>query len=146
MKTSIGGDASDTSLSEKLDIVSEKLGALERTGGELLHRPSQDMLDDLHVIDTASIVDEPRVFNAIACKARFGAKSDPLITFGSSVGSVMAPSSSVGSSTPRSPLMTPKTSQIDLLLSERNNFAEEEDIPQVSGLHHDYVGYLCLSS
>jgi hypothetical protein len=143
VKTSIGGDASDTSLSEKLDIVSEKLGALERTGGELLRRPSQDMLDDLHVIDTASIVDEPRVFNAIACKARFGPKSDPLITFGSSVGSVMAPSSSVGSSTPRSPLMTPKTSQIDLLLSERNNFAEEEDIPQVSGLHHYYVGYLC---
>jgi hypothetical protein len=131
VKTLIGGNGSDSSLSEKLGIVSEKLGALERTGGELLRRPSQDMLDDLHVIDTASIIDEPRVFNA---KTRFGPKVDPLISFASSVGSVMAPSSSVGSITPRSPLITPKTSQIDLFLTEQNSFAEEEDIPQINEL------------
>jgi hypothetical protein len=128
VKTFIGGNGSDSSLSEKLGIVSEKLGALEITGGELLRRPSQDMLDDLHVIDTASIIDEPRVFNA---KTRFGPKVDPLISFASSVGSVVAPSSSVGSITPRSPLITPKTSQIDLFLTEQNSFAEEEEIPQV---------------
>jgi hypothetical protein len=91
------GNRSDSSLSEKLGIVSEKLGVLERTGGELLRQPSQDMLDDLHVIDTASIIDKPRVFNA---KTRFGPKVDPLISFASSVGSMMALSSSVGSITP----------------------------------------------
>jgi hypothetical protein len=128
VKTSIGGNGSDSSLSEKLGNVSEKLGVLERTGGELLCQPSQDMLDDLHVIDTASIIDEPRVFNA---KTRFGPKVDPLISFASSVGSMMALSSSVGSITPCSLLITPKTSQIDRFLTEQSSFAEEEDIPQV---------------
>jgi hypothetical protein len=40
-------------------------------------------------------------------------------------------SSSAGSGTPRSTLTTPRTSQIDLLWAERNNFAEQEDISQV---------------
>lgn len=97
-----------------------------------MRRGSEDMLDDLHEIDTASIMDEPRVFNAIACKTRFGTKIDPYSALASSVGSVLCLSSSVGSLTPRSPLTTPKNSHIDFLLTDKNNFAESEDIEQVS--------------
>lgn len=121
----------ETLIAEKLTSVSEKLGAYERGGGDQLCRGSEDMLEDLHEIDTASILDEPRVFNAIACKTRFGPKADPLVTLASSVGSLLAPSSSVGSITPRSPLATPKNSQIDLLLADRSNFAESENLQQV---------------
>lgn len=104
----------------------------ERGGGELLRRVSEDMLEDLHEIDTASILDEPRIFNSIACKSRFGPKVDTVAALPSSVGSQLAPSSSVGSLTPRSPLATPKNSQIDSLLADRNSFAELEDLQQVS--------------
>jgi hypothetical protein len=121
----------ETIIAEKLTSVSEKLGAYERGGGDQFSRGSEDMLEDLHEIDTASILDEPRVFNAIACKTRFGPKADPLVTLASSVGSLLAPSSSVGSITPRSPLATPKNSQIDLLLADRSNFAESENLQQV---------------
>jgi hypothetical protein len=127
------GDFSENYLTEKLTSVSEKLGVYERGGGDLLRRGSEDMLEDLHEIDTASIMDEPRVFNAIACKTRFGPgpKTDPFTTLASSVGSVLCPSSSVGSLTPRSPLTTPKNNHIDLLLADKNNFAESEDLQQV---------------
>ncbi|KAG0607460.1 hypothetical protein M758_8G030600 [Ceratodon purpureus] len=130
-----GGDQ-ENCLTEKLTSVSEKLGAFERGGGDLLRRGSEDMLEDLHEIDTASILDEPRVFNAIACKTRFGPgpKADPFTTLASSVGSVLCPSSSVGSLTPRSPLTTPKHNHIDLLLADKNNFAESEDLQQITEL------------
>lgn len=122
----------DHVLTEKLTVLSEKLGAIELGGGDLFRRGSEDMLEDLHEIDTASILDEPRVFNAIAGKTRFAPKADPFVPLlASSVGSLLAPSSSVGSITPRSPVATPKSSQIDLLLAERNTFAELEDLPQV---------------
>jgi len=125
------GIFADNSLTEKLTSVSEKLGVYERGGGELLRRGSEDMLEDLHEIDTASILDEPRVFNAVACKTRFGPKNDTVAAPPSSVGSLLAPSSSVGSLTPRSPLGTPKNGHIDLLLADRNSFAESEDLQQV---------------
>lgn len=127
-------------LTDKLTSVSEKLGVYERGGGDLLRRGSEDMLEDLHEIDTASIMDEPRVFNTIACKTRFGTKIDPYSAPASSAGSLLCPSSSVGSLTPRSPLTTPKNSHIDFLLTDKNNFAESEDIEQVSSFSALAIG------
>nr|PNR34456.1 hypothetical protein PHYPA_024273 [Physcomitrium patens] len=131
-KTPIYGVDNDNCSTDKL--ASEKPGMHERGGGELLRRVSEDMLEDLHEIDTASILDEPRIFNSIACKSRFGPKVDTVAALPSSVGSQLAPSSSVGSLTPRSPLATPKNSQIDSLLADRNSFAELEDLQQINEL------------
>lgn len=118
-------------MTEKLTSVSEKLAVYERGGGELLRRGSEDMLEDLHEIDTASILDEPRVFNAVACKTRFGPKNDTVAAPPSSAGSLLAASSSVGSLTPRSPPATPKYGHIDLLLGDKSSFADLEDLNQV---------------
>ncbi|XP_024361260.1 probable serine/threonine protein kinase IRE3 [Physcomitrium patens] len=125
---------SENSLADKLGTAAEKFGQYERGGGDLLRRGSEDMLEDLHEIDTASILDEPRVFNTIACKSRFGPKNDTIGAVPSSVGSLLAPSSSVGSLTPRSPLTTPKNNHIDLLLADKNYFAESEDLQQINEL------------
>lgn len=140
-------NTAENSLTDKLTSVSEKLGAYERQGGELMRRGSEDMLDDLHEIDAASIIDEPRVFNAIACKTRFGTKVDPYSALATSVGSVLCLSSSVGSLTPRSPLTTPKSlttpknNHIDFLLADKNNFAEAEDIEQVFTFFAQATGF-----
>lgn len=129
--TGCSGISAENSLADKLGTAAEKFGQYERGGGDLLRRGSEDMLEDLHEIDTASILDEPRVFNTIACKSRFGPKNDTIGAVPSSVGSLLAPSSSVGSLTPRSPLTTPKNNHIDLLLADKNYFAESEDLQQV---------------
>ncbi|CAI9293921.1 unnamed protein product [Lactuca saligna] len=42
--------------------------------------------------------------------------------------------SSASSMTPRSPLMTPKTSQIDLLLAGKGAYSEHDDLPQMNEL------------
>jgi len=128
------GYVAGSALMEKLTSAPGMYGGYDSGGGNLIRKVSQDMLEDLHEIDTASVVDEPRVFNAIACKTRFGPKVEPFVTLASSMGSLTIHSPSVGSIAPRTPLVTPKNSQIDLLLAERNNFAELEDLQQVFAL------------
>lgn len=127
-----GGDSSDGGLSERCGPGSEKYIVTEKIGGEFLRRGSEEMLEDLHEIDTASIVDEGRGFNAVIYKTRFGPKVEHCAAApSSSAGTVLAPASSAGSLTPRSPLATPRTSQIDLLLADRSNFTEADDPVQV---------------
>lgn len=139
-----GGDSSDGGLSERGGSGSEKSALFDKVGGELLRRGSEEMLEDLHEIDTASMGDEIRGFNAITCKTRFGPKVEAFAGPPSSTtGSVVAPASSTGSLTPRSPLATPRISQIDLLLSDRIGFAEADDPMQVYKLP---VPYICDSS
>jgi hypothetical protein len=110
-----GGSTSDGGLSERCSSYSV---FTDKVGGELLRRGSEEMLEDLHEIDAASIGDETKSFNAITCKTRFGPKVEQ----------------SAGSLTPRSPLATPRISQIDVLLSDRSTFGEVDDPVQVCNL------------
>lgn len=126
-----GGSTSDGGLSER---GSSHSAFTDKVGGELLRRGSEEMLEDLHEIDAASIGDETRNFNAIMCKTRFGPKLEQSFLPTSSTGSALAAASSAGSLTPRSPLATPRISQIDVLLSDRNSFNEVDDPVQVCNL------------
>lgn len=129
-----GGSSSDGGLSERCSSYS---AFTEKVGGELLRRGSEEMLEDLHEIDAASIGEEPRNFNAITCKTRFGPRLEQSVLPSSSTGSAIAPASSAGSLTPRSPLATPRISQIDVLLSDRNSFNDVDDPVQVCA--HSFI-------
>jgi len=130
-----GGSNSDGGLSERCSSYS---AFSDKVGGELLRRGSEEMLEDLHEIDAASIGDETRNFNAITCKTRFGPKLEQSFLPTSSTGSALAAASSAGSLTPRSPLATPRINQIDVLLSDRNGFNEVDDPVQVCNLYSFY--------
>lgn len=132
-----GGSTSDGGLSERCSSYTDKVG------GELLRRGSEEMLEDLHEIDAASIGDETKSFNAITCKTRFGPKLEQFFLPTSSTGSALAAASSAGSLTPRSPLATPRISQIDVLLLDRNSFNEVDDPVQVCNL---CIFYFILSN
>ncbi|CAA6664819.1 unnamed protein product [Spirodela intermedia] len=62
-------------------------------------------------------------FATMTCKTRFGPKFDHGMG-----------TSSAGSMTPRSPIVTPRTRHIDLLLAGKVGFSESEDIVQIEEL------------
>lgn len=105
---------SNSSVTEESDVPSPKLSDWSRRG-------SEDMLDCFPEVDNSVFMDDLKGLSSISCKARLGPKSDQGMT-----------TSSAGSMTPRSPLLTPRTSQIDLLLSGKGAFSEQDDVPQVS--------------
>ncbi|XP_022766386.1 probable serine/threonine protein kinase IREH1 isoform X2 [Durio zibethinus] len=104
--------ASNSSVTEESDVLSPKLSDWSRRG-------SEDMLDCFPEADNSVFMDDLKGLSSMSCKTRFGPKSDQGMT-----------TSSAGSMTPRSPLLTPRTGQIDLLLSGKVAFSEQEDIPQ----------------
>ncbi|XP_077232845.1 putative serine/threonine protein kinase IREH1 isoform X3 [Tasmannia lanceolata] len=104
---------SNSSVTEESDVMSPKLS-------EWSHRGSDDMLECFPEADNPIFVDDLKGLPSMSCRTRFGLKSDQGMT-----------TSSAGSMTPRSPLLTPRTSQIDLLLAGRGVFSEYEDLPQV---------------
>ncbi|KAL3697486.1 hypothetical protein R1sor_011562 [Riccia sorocarpa] len=105
------------STGDLLESIFDKSYGLNRKG-------SEDMLEDLHDLDAASIDDPKGSFSAMTCKTRFGPKSD-----------VGVASSSGGSLTPRSPVATPRVaSQFDQWLPERNSLVEPGDPIQMSEL------------
>ncbi|KAK8574261.1 hypothetical protein V6N13_097248 [Hibiscus sabdariffa] len=108
--------ASNSSVTEESDALSPKLSDWSRRG-------SEDMLDCFPEADNSVFMDDFKGLPSMSCKARFGPKSDQGMT-----------TSSAGSMTPRSPILTPRTSQIDLLLSGRGAFSEQEDLPQMNEL------------
>ncbi|GAB2225418.1 hypothetical protein Droror1_Dr00006210 [Drosera rotundifolia] len=105
--------ASNSSITEESDVFSPKLSALSRRG-------SEDMLDCFPEADGAVYMDDVKVLSSMSFKTRFGPKSDQGMT-----------TSSAGSVTPRSPLLTPTASQIDLILSSKVSCSEIEDYPQM---------------
>ncbi|KAF8398958.1 hypothetical protein HHK36_014823 [Tetracentron sinense] len=107
---------SNSSVTEESDALSPKLSDWSRRG-------SEDMLDCLPEADNSVFVDDLKGLPSMSCKTRFGPKSDQGMT-----------TSSAGSMTPRSPLMTPRTSQIDLLLAGKGAYSEHEEIPQMNEL------------
>ncbi|XVF12047.1 hypothetical protein REPUB_Repub08aG0081200 [Reevesia pubescens] len=107
---------SNSSVTEESDVLSPKLSDWSRRG-------SEDMLDCYPEADNSVFMDDLKGLPSMSCKTRFGPKSDQGMT-----------TSSAGSMTPRSPLLTPRTSQIDLLLSGKGAFSEQEDLPQMNEL------------
>lgn len=83
-------------------------------------RCSEEMLDCVPEADTACVVDDLTIFSDKSCETR----------------ALLAPdqgkrASSSGSLTPRSPLLTPRTSQIELLLTGQRPISEHENYQQV---------------
>ncbi|KAI4326286.1 hypothetical protein MLD38_031615 [Melastoma candidum] len=107
---------SNSSVTEESDVPSPIYSDWSRRG-------SEDMLDCLPEVDNSTLIDDMKGLPSMSCRTRFGLKSDQGMT-----------TSSGGSMTPRSPLVTPRTSQIDLLMYGKGAFAENDDIPQMSEL------------
>ncbi|KAG9140795.1 hypothetical protein Leryth_022760 [Lithospermum erythrorhizon] len=105
---------SNSSVTEESDL-SPKMSDWSRRG-------SEDMLDCYPEVDNSAFMDELKGLPSMSCRTRFGPKSDQGMT-----------TSSAGSMTPRSPLMTPKTTPIDMLLAGKGA-PELEDIPQMTEL------------
>ncbi|WCJ42113.1 Protein kinase superfamily protein [Euphorbia peplus] len=101
---------SNSSVTEESDVLSPKLSDWSRRG-------SEDMLD---CFPEADFMDDMKGLPSMSCKTRFGPKSDQGMA-----------TSSAGSMTPRSPLLTPRTSQMDL---GKGALAEHDDIPQMNEL------------
>jgi len=111
-----GTKVPNSSVTEESDLPSPKFSDWSRRG-------SADMLDFLPEADNSVFMDDAKGLPSMSCKTRFGPKSDHGMT-----------TSSAGSITPRSPLLTPRTSQIDLLLAGKGAYSENDDIPQMNEL------------
>ncbi|XP_029119205.1 probable serine/threonine protein kinase IREH1 isoform X1 [Elaeis guineensis] len=104
---------SNSSATEESDLLSPKFSDWSRRG-------SADMLDCFPEADNSIFLDDLKNLPSMTCKTRFGPKSDQGMA-----------TSSAGSMTPRSPLMTPRASHIDMLLAGKNALSESEDLPQI---------------
>ncbi|CAN6478657.1 unnamed protein product [Victoria cruziana] len=107
---------SNSSITEDSDVLSPKLSDSSRRG-------SEDLLDYLPELDNSILFDDLKGLPGMSCRTRFGGRSDQGLA-----------TSSAGSMTPRSPLATPRTSQMDVLLAGRSAFSESEDLPQINEL------------
>ncbi|CAN4086591.1 unnamed protein product [Withania somnifera] len=107
---------SNSSVTEESELISPKLSDWSCRG-------SEDMLDCFPEADNSVFMDEFKGLPTMSCKTRFGPKSDQGMT-----------TSSAGSMTPGSPLQTPRTCQIDLLLAGKGGFSEHDDLPQMNEL------------
>ncbi|VFQ67759.1 unnamed protein product [Cuscuta campestris] len=104
-------------------IVTEESDQLSPNPSGWSRRGSEDMLDCLPEADYPAIDDDLKNIPSMSCKTRFGPMSDQGMT-----------TSSAGSITPRSPLLTPRTSQIDLSLLGKGCYPEHEDLSQMNEL------------
>ncbi|KAG6494836.1 hypothetical protein ZIOFF_042598 [Zingiber officinale] len=107
---------SNSSVTEESDIPSPKLCDWSRLG-------SADMFDCLHESENPLLFDDLKNLPSMTCKTRPSAKSDQGMA-----------TSSAGSMTPRSPLMTPRATHIDMLLTGKNAVSEGDDLPQMNEL------------
>ncbi|KAL4557345.1 hypothetical protein LXL04_035520 [Taraxacum kok-saghyz] len=78
------------------------------------------------VSDGGGKVDESEVMLSPNDWCRRGLEDNNMVELG--------PTSSAGSMTPRSPLLTPRTNQIDLLLAGKVAYSEHADLPQMNEL------------
>ncbi|CAI0404394.1 unnamed protein product [Linum tenue] len=96
---------------------------LDEAGG-FSHNSPEDMLDGMaDAAENAFVVDELNVLPPTSTESRSSLVTDAELK-----------ASSSGSLTPRSPLLTPRTSQIALLLSGRRTISELENSQQISKL------------
>ncbi|KAL6131880.1 hypothetical protein ACLB2K_070253 [Fragaria x ananassa] len=96
---------------------------LELKRNDLLPRYPEDMLDCGPDADNSFVMEDINIMSDMSCEAR----------------SALTPeqgtrTSSAGSSTPRSPLLTPRTTHIEMLLSGRGTLPELENCQQIHKL------------
>ncbi|CAJ2655274.1 unnamed protein product [Trifolium pratense] len=101
----------------------EEFNELSLERNNLSHRCSEDMLYPAHERDNSFVVDDLNLSPEISCDTHICCKPDH-----------SANVSSPGSLTPRSPLVTPRTSQIEILLSGRRPISELESYDQINKL------------
>ncbi|XP_014492723.1 probable serine/threonine protein kinase IRE [Vigna radiata var. radiata] len=116
--TDTPGESFDLAASNVLEEFNDL--SLERNN--LTLRCSEDMLDSTDP-DNTFLMDDLNLSPRTSCEARICVKHD----HGTKV-------SSAGSLTPRSPLVTPRTTQVELLLSGRRTLSELESCEQISKL------------
>ncbi|KAK7341064.1 hypothetical protein VNO80_23988 [Phaseolus coccineus] len=117
--TDTPGESFDLAASNVLEEFSDL--SLERNN--MSCRCSEDMLDSTTEPDNTFVMDDLNFSPRISCEARIFIKPD----HGTKV-------SSAGSLTPRSPLVTPRTTQLEMLLSGRRTLSELESCDQISRL------------
>ncbi|XP_057996119.1 probable serine/threonine protein kinase IRE isoform X2 [Hevea brasiliensis] len=116
-RRSIEGERMSTSgIQEDLDELSPKRNNFSR-------QCSEYTLDVMPEPDNAFVTEELNVISEISCEARSALTPD-----------ADTKTSSGGSLTPRSPLLTPRTSQIELLLGGRRTMTELENNQQITKL------------
>ncbi|KAK7263837.1 hypothetical protein RJT34_31434 [Clitoria ternatea] len=103
--------------------VLEEFNDLSLERNNLTCRCSGDTADSTPEHDNTFVMDDLNLSSEISCEARIYIKPD----HGTKV-------SSAGSLTPRSPLVTPRTSQIEMLLSGRRTLSELESSDQINKL------------
>ncbi|KAK7404232.1 hypothetical protein VNO78_04942 [Psophocarpus tetragonolobus] len=103
--------------------VHEEFNDLSLERDNLTCRCSEDMLDSTAVPDNTFVMEDLNLSPRVSYEARICLKPD----HGTKV-------SSAGSLTPRSPLVTPRTTQIEMLLSGRKTLSELESPDQISKL------------
>jgi len=114
--TDTPGESFDLAASSVLEEFNDL--SLERNN--LTYRCSEDMLDSTTEPDNTFVMDDLNISPRISCEARIFIKPN----HGTKV-------SSAGSLTPRSPLVTPRTTQVEMLLSGRRTLSELESCEQV---------------
>ncbi|KAL5569984.1 hypothetical protein UlMin_026559 [Ulmus minor] len=107
---------STSSMQEEVDELSPKRSSISR-------RCSEDMLDCVPDADNTFLVDDLNVLPDMSCETHSTSALDQANK-----------GSSAGSLTPRSPLLTPRNSQVELLLSGRKTISELENHQQVHKL------------
>ncbi|XP_029127207.1 probable serine/threonine protein kinase IRE [Cajanus cajan] len=103
--------------------VHEEFNDLSLERNNLTCRCSEDLLDSTAEPDNTFVMEDLNLSPRISCDARICLKPDQ----GTKV-------SSAGSLTPRSPLVTPRTTQIEMLLSGRRTLSELESSEQINKL------------
>lgn len=106
----------NSGITEASENPSPKLSDCPRLG-------SADMLDCYQEVDSSIFVDDLKAFPSMTCKTRFGPKSDQGMA-----------TSSAGSMTPRSPLLTPRTCHIESILNSKGVYSEGADHAQITEL------------
>ncbi|KAE8729919.1 putative serine/threonine protein kinase IRE [Hibiscus syriacus] len=124
-------DLKGLTVNERLERVAETLDKIlnswtpkKHTQNNHSHESSDDMLDCVPDVDNAFLMKDLNGLHDVSCETHLNLTMLDLCTKASSGGSL----------TPRSPLLTPRTSQIELLLSGRRRIAELENYQQIQKL------------
>ncbi|KAL5744366.1 hypothetical protein ACOSQ2_027482 [Xanthoceras sorbifolium] len=100
----------------------DDLNEMSPKQNNLSRRCSEDMLDRIPDADNAFVMEDLNILPEISCDKNLTATD------------IGTKASSAGSLTPRSPLLTPRTSQIELLLSGHRTMTELQNDQQINKL------------
>ncbi|KAL7183956.1 hypothetical protein ACSBR2_026180 [Camellia fascicularis] len=122
-KSSDGAVGSPKVASVSKSNMHEDLAELSPKRNNLSGHCSKEMLDCVPIAHNAIVMDDLSILPNMSCEPLAFLTPDP-----------SKKAFSAGNLTPRSPLLTPRTSQIELLLSGRRTIAEHENYQQINKL------------